>query len=140
MFGDKDASGIVLLKSYEDYLNGYDDEKAVLYVEISRDGDDVRDALISFTLLGNPEAIEDENGNKSIGIDANDKDAIAKFMETKDNTIANGPATDALVKELEACGCDASKEILEQKDYLAKKSVWIFIYFLHKLSLCNFIC
>ena len=54
------------------------------------------------------------------------KDAIAKFMETKDNTIANGPATDALVKELEACGCDASKEILEQKDYLAKKSVWIF--------------
>ncbi|WP_178842127.1 pyruvate:ferredoxin (flavodoxin) oxidoreductase [uncultured Treponema sp.] len=54
------------------------------------------------------------------------KDAIAKFMETKDNTIANGPATDALVKELEACGCDASKAILEQKDYLAKKSVWIF--------------
>ena len=27
LFGDKDASGIVLLKSYEDYLNGYDDEK-----------------------------------------------------------------------------------------------------------------
>ncbi len=42
----------------------YDDEKAVLYVEISRDGDELRDALISFTLLGNPEAIEDENGNR----------------------------------------------------------------------------
>ena len=27
LFGDKDASGIVLLKSYEDYLNGYDDDK-----------------------------------------------------------------------------------------------------------------
>ena len=25
--------------------------------------------------------LEDENGNKSIGIDANDKDAIAKFSE-----------------------------------------------------------
>ena len=27
LFGDKDASGIVLLKSYEDYYNGYNDEK-----------------------------------------------------------------------------------------------------------------
>src|SRR5574344_2591898 len=54
------------------------------------------------------------------------KDAIAKYLETKDNTIANSPATDALVKELEACGCETSKEILEKKDYLAKKSVWIF--------------
>ena len=27
LFGDKDANGIVLLKSYEDYLNGYDDDK-----------------------------------------------------------------------------------------------------------------
>ena len=54
------------------------------------------------------------------------KDAIAKYLETKNDTIANSPATDALVKELEACGCETSKEILEKKDYLAKKSVWIF--------------
>ncbi|MGI5058729.1 pyruvate:ferredoxin (flavodoxin) oxidoreductase [Treponema pectinovorum] len=54
------------------------------------------------------------------------KDAIAKFMETKDDTVANAPAAKALVKELESCGCDAAKEILEQKDYLSKKSVWIF--------------
>lgn len=27
---------------------------------------------------------------------------------------------------LEACGCDESKEILKSKDYLSKKSVWIF--------------
>ncbi len=27
LFGDKDASGIVLLKSYEEYYNGYNDEK-----------------------------------------------------------------------------------------------------------------
>ena len=54
------------------------------------------------------------------------KDAIAKFMETKDDTKANAPAAAALIKELEACGCDCAKEILAQKDYLNKKSVWIF--------------
>ena len=39
----------------------YDDEKAIMYIEISRDGDDKRNALLSFTLLGNPEAIESED-------------------------------------------------------------------------------
>lgn len=39
----------------------YDDEKAVMYVEISRDGDDSRNALLSFSLLGNPEAIVSED-------------------------------------------------------------------------------
>ena len=57
------------------------------------------------------------------------KAAVAKYLETKDDTKANTPATDALVAELEkaaAAGCDASKEVLAKKDYLAKKSVWIF--------------
>ncbi len=54
------------------------------------------------------------------------KDAIAKFMETKDSTSENAPAAEALIKELEACGCDCAKEILEQKNYLNKKSCWIF--------------
>lgn len=57
------------------------------------------------------------------------KVAIAKFMETKDSTKENTPATDALVVELEKAakaGCEASKEVLEKKKYLAKKSVWIF--------------
>lgn len=53
------------------------------------------------------------------------KSAIAKFLETKDNTRANIAPTKALIKELEACGCDSSKEILAKKDYLNKKSVWI---------------
>lgn len=39
----------------------YDDEKAVMYVEISRDGKEKRNALLSFSLLGNPEAIENED-------------------------------------------------------------------------------
>ena len=57
------------------------------------------------------------------------KAAVAKYLETKDDTKANTPATDALVVELEkaaAAGCETSKEVLAKKDYLAKKSVWIF--------------
>ena len=57
------------------------------------------------------------------------KAAYAKFEETKDDTKANTPATDALVAELEkaaAAGCPDAKEALAKKDYLAKKSVWIF--------------
>ncbi|MBR5179672.1 MAG: pyruvate:ferredoxin (flavodoxin) oxidoreductase, partial [Lachnospiraceae bacterium] len=57
------------------------------------------------------------------------KDAIAKFLETKDSTKENPAAAKALIKELEAAakkGCELSKEILEKKQYLSKKSVWIF--------------
>ena len=57
------------------------------------------------------------------------KDAFAKFMETKQDTKANTPATEVLVAELEkaaAAGCPDAKAALEKKDYLAKKSVWIF--------------
>ncbi|MCI8563550.1 MAG: pyruvate:ferredoxin (flavodoxin) oxidoreductase [Lachnospiraceae bacterium] len=54
------------------------------------------------------------------------KVAIDKFMETKDDTKANAPATEALIAELEKCGCEKSKAVLAKKDYLSKKSVWIF--------------
>ena len=57
------------------------------------------------------------------------KAAFDAFMDTKDDTKANTPATDALVAELEkaaAAGCSDAKEALAKKDYLAKKSVWIF--------------
>ncbi len=57
------------------------------------------------------------------------KAAVDKFIETKDDTKANTPATKALVAEIEkaaAAGCELSKEILDKKQYLAKKSVWIF--------------
>ena len=57
------------------------------------------------------------------------KAAFAAFMDTKDDTKANTPATDALIAELEkaaAAGCPDAKEALAKKDYLAKKSVWIF--------------
>lgn len=56
------------------------------------------------------------------------KAAAAKFIETKESTKENPAAVDALVAELEktaAAGCELSKELLEKKQYLAKKSVWI---------------
>ena len=61
--------------------------------------------------------------------DAALKDAFAKFMETKDDTKANTPATEALVAELEkaaAAGCPDAAAAIDKKDYLAKKSIWIF--------------
>ncbi|WP_406033030.1 thiamine pyrophosphate-dependent enzyme, partial [Treponema saccharophilum] len=53
------------------------------------------------------------------------KAAFDKFIETKDNTLANSPASDALIAELEKVQCDCVKPILEKKAYLPKKSVWI---------------
>lgn len=56
------------------------------------------------------------------------KNAIGNYIETKDKTKENTPATDALVAELEkaaAAGCELSKEVIEKQHYLAKKSVWI---------------
>ena len=56
------------------------------------------------------------------------KTAIAKYLETKDSTTENTPATEALIAVLEkgaSEGCEHCKEVLEKKQYLAKKSVWI---------------
>ena len=52
--------------------------------------------------------------------------AIESFIATKDNTKANDEPTKALITALEALGSDAAKEILADKQYLAKKSFWIF--------------
>ena len=57
------------------------------------------------------------------------KAAATKYLETKNDTKANTPATEALIAELEkaaADGCPTAPEVLAKKDYLAKKSVWIF--------------
>ena len=57
------------------------------------------------------------------------KAAFDKFIATKDDTKANTPAVKELLPFVEAAaanGCDNAKEVLEKKQYLAKKSVWIF--------------
>ena len=54
------------------------------------------------------------------------KAAGQEWLDTFAVGATNGAATDKLVAALEACGCDKAKEILAQKDFLAKKSQWIF--------------
>ena len=54
------------------------------------------------------------------------KEAGQEWLDTFAVGATNGAATDKLIAALEACGCDAAKEILAQKNYLSKKSQWIF--------------
>lgn len=57
------------------------------------------------------------------------KAAAQKYLDTKEDGNANGDATKALIVELEkaaADGCPTAKEVLAKKDFLSKKSVWIF--------------
>ncbi len=60
------------------------------------------------------------------GKNADVKAAGEKYLATADNGKENAAATKELVAALEACGCDEAKEILKDKDYLAKKSIWCF--------------
>ena len=60
------------------------------------------------------------------GKNADVKAAAQEWLDTYGVGATNGAATDKLVAALEACGCDKGKEILAQKDFLAKKSQWIF--------------
>ncbi len=54
------------------------------------------------------------------------KVAAEKYLETYDDGKTNTAATAELVKALEGCECEMAKKILAEKDYLSKKSVWIF--------------
>ena len=56
------------------------------------------------------------------------KELIDKYFETADDGAANLAATEALVAKLEACDCDNPDkiEVLKLKNYLSKKSNWIF--------------
>ncbi len=54
------------------------------------------------------------------------KAVIKEYLDTFQDGVANAAATDKLIAHLESCGCAAGKEILKDKDFLAKKSQWIF--------------
>ncbi len=60
------------------------------------------------------------------GAPADVKEAGQAWLDTYGVGATNGTATEKLIAALEACGCDAAKEILKNKDYLGKKSQWIF--------------
>ena len=65
-------------------------------------------------------------------VESGDNEAVVaagkEWLETFNCGATNGTATDNLVAALEACdcGCELRKEILQNKDFLAKKSQWIF--------------
>ena len=54
------------------------------------------------------------------------KTAGQEWLDTFSVGVTNGAATDKLIAALESCGCEKAQEILKNKDYLAKKSQWIF--------------
>ena len=56
------------------------------------------------------------------------KAAADEYLATVNDGAKNTAATDALVAALEKCDCQCDKktDILENKNYLSKKSVWIF--------------
>ncbi len=57
------------------------------------------------------------------------KAAVDAFMATKDNGAANEAPAKALIAEIEkvaAAGCPDAAYVVANKEYLAKKSVWIF--------------
>mgnify|MGYP000070348178 FL=1 len=54
------------------------------------------------------------------------KVACKEWLDTFNSGITNGAATDKLVAALEGVDCDVCKDIVKNKDFLAKKSQWVF--------------
>lgn len=58
------------------------------------------------------------------------KEAAKEYLDTFNDGAVNGQAADKLVAGLKECkdasACDEAKEILQYKDFLSKKSQWIF--------------
>ena len=54
------------------------------------------------------------------------KAACAAYLDTVNDGAKNGAAADALVAAISGIDCELCKDVVDNKDYLAKKSVWIF--------------
>ena len=54
------------------------------------------------------------------------KAACQEYLDTFNCGASNGDAADKLVAALDGCDCDTCKDIVKNKDFLAKKSQWIF--------------
>ena len=54
------------------------------------------------------------------------KAACQEYLDTFNCGASNGDATDKLVAALDGCDCDTCKDIVKNKDFLDKKSQWIF--------------
>ena len=58
--------------------------------------------------------------------DAGVQTAFEAWNDTYNSTLDNAAPAEALIKALEAVGTDEAKAVLEMKEFIAKKSVWIF--------------
>ena len=54
------------------------------------------------------------------------KNAVNEYIATYNDGNANGAATEKLVAAMEACKCDCCDAVLAEKQFLRKKSQWIF--------------
>ena len=54
------------------------------------------------------------------------KPVVDKFIETKNDAAANKVATDELLKAIANINSKEAKDVLADKEYLSKKSCWIF--------------
>ena len=57
---------------------------------------------------------------------AETKAAAEEYLATLDDGTANAAATEKLIAAIDGADCDLCREILANKEYLAKKSIWIF--------------
>ena len=73
-------------------------------------------------LIGCVERIAEKTSSEEV------KALCASFLDTKDDGQANAEPARQLIEKLETldCDCEERKEILANKEYLSKKSIWIF--------------
>ena len=89
-------------------------------------------AEFGYGMLLAQNAIRDELKEKVEKVAASDKAsdevkaACQEYLDTFGIGALNGTATDKLVAALDGCECDTCKYIVNNKNYLAKKSQWIF--------------
>ena len=89
-------------------------------------------AEFGYGMLLAQNAIRDELKEKVEKVAASDKAsdevkaACQEYLDTFGIGALNGTATDKLVAAVDGCECDTCKYIVKNKNYLAKKSQWIF--------------
>ena len=89
-------------------------------------------AEFGYGMLLAQNAIRDELKEKVEKVAASDKAsdevkaACQEYLDTFGIGALNGTATDKLVAALDGCECDTCKYIVKNKNYLAKKSQWVF--------------
>ena len=72
---------------------------------------------------GLKEKVEDVLANTA---DEAVKAACQEYLDTYNCGVTNGPATDKLVAALEGKDCGVCQDIVKNKDFLSKKSQWVF--------------